>query len=65
MEHDYYYQIKENVEKLRETAENSFVQAEGEEGDFLRKLSFITLLSHDIFIRKQMIETMVDEMRRK
>ena len=65
LEHEYYYQIKENVEKLRETAEKSFDQAEGEKGDFLRKLSFITLLSHDIFIRKQMIETMVDEMRKE
>ncbi len=65
LEHDYYYQIKENVEKLRETAEQSFDQVEGEEGEFLKKLSYITLLSHDIFIRKQMIETMVDEMRKK
>jgi len=65
LEHDYYYQIKENVEKLRETAEGSFVQVEGEEGEFLKKLSFITLLSHDIFIRKQMIETMVDELKKE
>ena len=65
LEHDYYYQIKENVEKLRETAEQSFAQVEGEEGEFLKKLSYITLLSHDIFIRKQMIETMVDEMRKQ
>ena len=65
LEHEYYYQIKENVEKLKETAAQSFAQTEGEEGEFLRKLSFITLLSHDIFIRKQMIETMVDEMRKE
>ena len=65
LENDYYYQIKENVEKLKETAEQSFAQVEGEEGEFLKKLSYITLLSHDIFIRKQMIETMVDEMRKK
>lgn len=63
LEHEYYYQIRENVEKLKETAEQSFTGVEGEEGEFLRKLSFITLMSHDIFIRKQMIETMVDEMK--
>lgn len=64
LEHEYYYQIKEDIEKVREIAERSFDQAEGEKGKFLKKLSFITLLSHDIFIRKQMIETMVDEMKK-
>lgn len=63
MEHEYYYQIKENVEKLKETAAHSFEEVEGEKGEFLRKLSFITLMSHDIYIRKQMIETLVDEMK--
>ena len=65
LEHEYYYQMKDNVEKVRETANRSFSQVEGDKGDFLKKLSFITLLSHDIFIRKQMIETMVDEMKNK
>lgn len=65
MEHEYYYQIKENVEKLRDASKASFPEVEGEKGEFLRKLSFITLLSHDIYIRKQMIETMVDEMKEK
>ena len=47
----------------KETAMKSFENVEGAEGDFLKKLSFITLLSHDIFVRKQMIETMVDELK--
>ena len=63
MEHEYYYQIKENIEKVKETAMKSFENVEGAEGEFLKKLSFITLLSHDIFVRKQMIETMVDELK--
>lgn len=65
LEHEYYYEIKENVEKLKKTAARSFEQAEGEKGDFLRKLAFITLMSHDIYIRKQMIETIVDEMKKE
>ena len=63
MEHDYYYQIRDNVEKLKETSEQSFKDVEGDKGDFLRKLAFITLMSHDIYIRKQMIETLVDELK--
>lgn len=62
LEHEYYYQIKDSIEKVRENAGNTFPEIEGEEGDFLRKLSYIILLCYDIYIRKQMIETMVDEM---
>lgn len=62
LEHDYYYQMKENIEKAKETAEASFPGLEGEGSEFLRKFSYIALLCYDIYIRKQMIETMVDEM---
>ena len=62
LEHDYYYQMKDNIEKAKEKAENSFPELEGEGSEFLRKFSYISLLCYDIYIRKQMIETMVDEM---
>lgn len=62
LEHEYYYQMKDNIEKVRENAKSTFLEIEGEEGEFLRKLSYIILLCYDIYIRKQMIETMVDEM---
>lgn len=63
IESQYYDQIRENIEYLKEISRDSFPEAEGEKGKFLKKLTFITLLSHDIYIRKKMIETMVDEMR--
>ncbi|MDO4556196.1 MAG: DUF1836 domain-containing protein [Lachnospiraceae bacterium] len=62
MEHDYYYKMKENIESSKEQAEHTFEEIEGEDGEFLRKFSYISLLCYDIYIRKQMIETMVDEM---
>lgn len=62
LEHEYYYQMKENIEKAKEKAEASFPEVQGEGSEFLRKFSYISLLCYDIYIRKQMIETMVDEM---
>lgn len=62
LEHKYYYQMKENIEQVKKESETAFLDVEGEEGDFLRKLSYISLLCYDIYIRKQMIETMIDEM---
>jgi hypothetical protein len=62
MEHDYYYKMKDNIEQVREVAEGTFPTVEGEQGDFLRKFSYIVLLCYDIYTRKQMIETMVDEL---
>lgn len=40
----------------------SFPEEEGEKGEFLRKLALITMLCYDVFMRKQMIETLIDEM---
>ena len=54
--------MKENIEKLQKRAEDTFPELSGGEGDFLRKFSYITLLCYDIYVRKQMIETMIDDM---
>lgn len=62
LEHDYYYEVKENIENLQKRAEDTFPEFSGEEGEFLRKFSYITLLCYDIYVRKQMIETMIDDM---
>ena len=62
---EYYYPMKENIAKLEERAKEAFPDEEGEEGEFLRKLSYIMMLCYDIYIRKQMIESMIDEMEEK
>lgn len=62
MMHEYYYPMKENIEKVKELTDMSFPEEEGEKGEFLRKLALITMLCYDVFMRKQMIETLIDEM---
>lgn len=63
MMHEYYYSMKDNIEKVEEMTRQSFPEEEGEKGDFLRKLSLITMLCYDVFMRKQMVETLIDEMK--
>ncbi len=61
MMNEHYHPMKEELERLKEKAEKTF-QIEGEKGEFLNKLSYMMLLCYDIYIRKQMIESMIDEM---
>ena len=49
------------VQKFR-AAEETFLDAPGESAEFLKKFSFICALSFDVYIKKLMIEKMVDEL---
>lgn len=49
------------VEKFR-IAEQTFQDAPEESADFLRKFAFICTLSFDVYIKKLMIEKMIDEL---
>ena len=40
----------------------TFNDIKGEEGDFLRYFSFICMLSFDVYVKKLMIEKLVDEL---
>lgn len=59
----YYQQTRKDMEQLKEISKSSFPDVEGEKGEFLEKMTFITLLSHDIYLRKKIIESMIDEMK--
>lgn len=61
MMNEHYYPMKEELEGLKEKAEAVF-QEEGKKGEFLDKFSYMMLLCYDIYIRKQMIESMIDEL---
>lgn len=54
--------LKENVLESFRQAENTFADAPEESADFLRKFSFICLMSFDVYMKKLMIEKMVDDM---
>lgn len=55
--------MKEDVIEKYRLAETTFGEAPEESREFLRKFSFICLLSFDVYVKKMIIETMVDELR--
>ena len=54
--------LKEDVVHKFKIAEATFEQAPEEDREFLRKFSFICLLSYDVYVKKLMIEKLVDEL---
>ncbi len=55
--------LKKDVAEKYEAAQKSFRTAEGEDAEFLRQFSFICMLSYDVYIKKLMIEKIIDDMR--
>ena len=55
-------QLKETLTKDYERAGNTFTEEAEEDKQFLQLFSFICMLSYDIFVRKQIIEKIVDSM---
>lgn len=49
------------VEKFR-TAQETFQDAPKEDADFLRKFAFVCTLSFDVYLKKMMIEKIIDEL---
>ena len=56
--------LKEDVRKKFEMAEETFAGVEGEDAEFLRQFSFICMLSYDVYVKKLLIEKMIDDMRK-
>lgn len=62
MEKDQVELLKEDVRARFKQAEGMFSEAPEESAEFLRKFSFICLLSFDVYVKKLLIEKMVDEL---
>lgn len=60
LEHEHHYKIKDSIEETVDLALSAFPDLEGEDKDLLQKFAIISLLSYDIFLRKQIIERMLD-----
>ena len=58
-------QLKETLTKDYQRAQNTFAEEAEEDQQFLKMFSFICMLSYDIYIRKQIIEKMLDEFEGK
>lgn len=63
---------KEQVERIQkdilrsyQTSTDTFQQAPEEDQEFLRLFSFICLLSFDVYVKKQLIEKLIDELPKK
>lgn len=54
--------LKADVVHKFKLAEATFKDAPAEDQEFLRKFSFICLLSYDVYVKKLMIEKLVDEL---
>ena len=54
--------LKESVRELYHTSCGTFQNAPDSDQDFLQHFSFICLLSFDVYLKKQMIERLVDQL---
>lgn len=53
--------LKKEVAEEYERAEKTFSNVAEEDRDFLQKFAFICMLSYDVYMKKMMIEKMIDE----
>ena len=51
--------LRDSIEETYQKSRNTF---SGENKDYLEQLSFISLLSYDIYLKKQVVEKLIDEM---
>lgn len=57
--------LKESLTRDYKKAGETFAETEEEEREFLQMFSFICMMSYDIYIRKQIIEKLIDETMKK
>lgn len=62
MEKSQVERMKEDVIAKYKQAEETFGQAPEEDRDFLQKFAFICLLSFDVYVKKMIIEKLVDDL---
>ena len=54
--------MKEDLRQKYSASENTFSEAPEEEREFLRLFSFICMLSFDVYLKKQVIEKLIDQL---
>ena len=57
--------LKEDVVRKFRVAQGTFQEAPEEDADFLRRFAFICTLSFDVYVKKLMIEKMIDDLSRR
>lgn len=54
--------LKKDLLKRYNVASSTFADADQEDQEFLKKFSFICLLSFDVYVKKMLIEELIDDM---
>lgn len=62
MEESQLEHLKENIREMYKTSKDTFSDVSEEEQEFLQHFSFICLLSFDVYMKKQMIERLIDQL---
>ena len=57
--------LKADVEEKFRVASSTFQDIDGEEQEYLQLFAFICELSFDVYLKKQMIETIVDQLKKE
>ncbi len=65
MEKAQFESMKEDVIRKYRESEETFQDAPEDGRDFLQKFAFICMLSYDVYVKKLMIEKMIDEMAKQ
>lgn len=65
MEEKQLQSLKEDVVRKFRTAESTFQNAPKEDMDFLQRFSFICALSFDVYLKKMIIEKMIDGLEKE
>ena len=55
--------LQKELVRNYQTAQSTIKDAPEEDQDFLKLFSFICLLSFDVYVKKMLIEQMIDELR--
>lgn len=63
LEQEQLNQLKEDIQAKFKTSQTVFQNAEGEDKEFLQLFSFISALSFDVYIKKHIVEYLIDQLR--
>lgn len=63
LEKDQMDRLKEDVKAKFEASLSTFSDTEGEDREYLQLFAFISALSFDVYLKKQMVEMMIDQLR--
>lgn len=63
LEHSQMERLKEDVKTKYEASRSTFADAGDDDREYLQLFAFISELSFDVYLKKQMVEMMIDQLR--